>query len=216
MLSIELVYYNNAMNSTQSEHDSILSDTNPDAPKKGQGFWNGFGDFARFACLVIIVVIFIRTVIAQPFIVSGASMAPNFSSNDYLIVDELSYHFHTPRYGDVIIFHPPIDMKTYYIKRIIGLPGDHVQVKNGVVTITNAAHPNGFVLDEPYVTADTLNEDKTADVTPGNYFVMGDNRNRSSDSRTWGLLPKNLMVGRAYLRLLPLSGISYLPGAYNQ
>ena len=199
------------MNSTQSEHESILSENNPDAPKKEQGFWQGFGDFARFACLVIIVVIFIRVIIAQPFIVSGSSMSPNFASNDYLIVDELTYRFHAPTYGDVIVFHPPIDMKTYYIKRVIGLPGDHVEVKNGVVTIKNAAHPNGFVLSEPYITPDTLTEDKVADVPAGNYFVMGDNRPESFDSRGWGLLPRANITGRAFIRLFPLSKFSVMP-----
>ncbi len=146
-------------------------------------------------------------------------MVPTFQNNNYLIVDELSYRFQEPHRGDVIIFHPPIDMKSYYIKRIIGIPGDTVQVRNGVVTITNKENPKGIVLDESYVNKDVLSENVTLEVTPGNYFVMGDNRSVSYDSRRWGLLPKNNITGRAFLRLFPVNEVSVFPGEhpiYNQ
>ena len=182
----------------------------PETPK--QSFWQGLGDFSKFAGIVIVCVIVIRYFIAQPFIVSGASMVPNFESSDYLIVDEISYRFHPPQRGDVIIFHPPIDMSTYYIKRVIGLPGDNVSIHNGVVTITNAQHPNGIVLAENYISKDTLVENKTMDVPAGEYFVMGDNRPESFDSRGWGLLPKANITGRALLRLFPVGKISVFPG----
>lgn len=211
-MSIGIVYYNSAMNEAQSEQENLISQTNiePKAPK--QSFIQGLGDFSRFAVMVIVCVIVIRYFIAQPFIVSGASMVPNFASSDYLIVDEISYRFHPPQRGDVIIFHPPIDPSTYYIKRIIGIPGDNVSIHNGVITITNAQHPNGIILNEGYISKDTLIENKSVDVPVGKYFVMGDNRPESFDSRGWGLLPNGNITGRALLRLFPVGKFSVFPG----
>ncbi len=180
-----------------------------------QGFWANAGEFVRFAGIVIIIVFCVRYFIAQPFIVSGTSMVPTFQNSNYLIIDELSYRFQEPHRGDVVVFHPPIDMKTYYIKRIIGIPGDTVNVKNGIVTITNTEHPDGIVLEEPYLNKDTQAENITLKVTPGNYFVMGDNRAVSFDSRRWGLLPKENITGRAFLRLLPLNEIDLFPGEHH-
>ena len=200
------------MNPTQSEQENVISQTNIAPPAPKPNFWQGLGDFTKFAAVVIIFVIGIRFYIAQPFIVSGASMVPNFASSDYLIVDEISYRFHEPQRGDVIIFHPPVDMRTYYIKRIIGMPGDNVSVNNGVVTITNTQHPKGIVLDEKYISKDTLTENKNVTVSQGQYFVMGDNRPESYDSRGWGLLPKENITGRALLRLFPVEKFSVLPG----
>ena len=203
------------MESTKSEQDSVPSKNNIPPEKKGSGFLQGVGDFTKFAALVIVVVIGIRYFIAQPFIVSGASMAPNFESSDYLIVDELTYRFHTPQRGDVIIFHPPIDMATYYIKRVIGIPGDTVSVVNGVVTVKNSQHPNGIVLNEPYITTDTLTENKNFVVPDGEYFVMGDNRPESFDSRGWGLLPAKNITGRALIRLFPVNKFNIFPAEHT-
>ncbi|MEI6316610.1 MAG: signal peptidase I [bacterium] len=202
------------MDSTKSEQAPVQSENiTSQTPKNdlAHGVW----DFTKFAALVLITVIAIRYAIAQPFIVSGASMAPNFASSDYLIVDELSYRFHPPHRGDVVIFHPPIDPSAYYIKRVIGIPGDHIEVKNGVVTITNAQFPKGVILNESYITRDTLPEDVTRDVPAGKYFVMGDNRPESYDSRAWGLLPAQNITGRAFARLFPFTEINLLPAAHT-
>lgn len=204
------------MDSIKSEQAPIIIPTDSKLPEKPkQSFARGVGDFAKFAACVLIAVVAIRYLIAQPFIVSGASMSPNFATNDYLIVDELSYRFHPPQRGDVIIFHPPIDPSAYYIKRVIGIPGDHIEIKNGVVTITNKEYPNGIVLNEPYITKDTLTEDVVKDVPAGDYFVMGDNRPESYDSRAWGLLPDQNITGRAFLRLFPFNEISVLPAEHK-
>jgi signal peptidase I len=204
------------MNPTQSEQENVISQVNTgpnnEPANKKQSFLQGLGDFSRFAGIVIAFVIVIRFFIAQPFIVSGASMVPNFASSDYLIIDELTYRFHPPQRGDVVIFHPPVDPGTYYIKRIIGIPGDNVSVRNGVVTITNKTYPTGMVLSENYITKDTLIENKSVDVTEGKYFVMGDNRPESYDSRGWGLLPAKNITGRALLRLFPIGNFGVLPG----
>lgn len=172
-------------------------------------------EIATFLVLAVIIVLPIRLFVAQPFIVEGESMHPTFDSGDYLIVDELSYRFHEPERGDVIVFRYPGDEKVFYIKRIIGLPGETVTIERGNVTITK---PDGtkLTIDEPYVVAEDATYTESTVVGPGEYFVMGDNRPRSSDSRVWGLLPKREIMGRAFLQLLPASEIDLLPGAIEQ
>ena len=193
------------------------NNTNENVPVKSKlkEFLEGGWDLIKFAVIAIIIVVPIRMWVAQPFIVSGESMFPTFDNGQYLIVDEISYILGQAHRGDVVVFRYPGDTSRFFIKRIIGLPNEKVIINNGKVTIINKDHPEGFVLNEPYINEKLFTGDT---YTTGNndYFVMGDNRNRSSDSRTWGLLPKNLMVGRAYLRLLPFDKISYLPGSYNQ
>ena len=173
-------------------------------------------EIIKASIIAIIIVVPIRFYIAQPFIVSGASMNPTFESGHYLIVDQLNYRFNEPERGEVVIFKFPKDLRKFFIKRIIGLPGETVQAKLGVITITNIMNPDGFVLDEPYV--DTRNQ--TFDsylitLAPDEYLVLGDNRRGSSDSRIWGPLKEDLLIGRAFLRLLPVSAVSKLPGDYS-
>ncbi len=178
-------------------------------------FSNALKEIALFIVLALIVVPPIRIFVAQPFVVDGESMHPTFENADYLIVDELTYHFHTPQRGDVVVFRAPPNPKVFYIKRIIGLPGETVHISSGKVTITKT---NGatLVLDEPYA----MIEDATymLDRTLGSneYFVMGDNRPESSDSRIWGPLPRANIIGRVYLRLLPFSKSGVLPGKANE
>lgn len=170
-------------------------------------------EIVRFSIIAILIVIPIRMFIAQPFIVSGASMDETFESGQYLIVDQVSYYFEEPSRGDVIIFRYPRDPSKFFIKRIIGLPGDTVTIENSVVTITNTEHPDGFVLDEPYIASMQPAPKMTEILGDREYFVMGDNRDQSSDSRSWGVLQEERIVGRALLRLFPPSVVDYLPGA---
>ena len=172
-----------------------------------QNLW----DLVKFAIIALLIVIPIRMFIAQPFVVSGDSMYPTFHDGEYLIVDEISYNLGNPSRGDVVIFHYPKDPKRFFIKRIIGMPNEQIEMNNGQIIIKNKENPNGFILSEPYISED-WSTTGTYTTGEGEYFVMGDNRNRSSDSRFWGMLPDDLLVGRAYLRLLPLKNISYLPG----
>ena len=153
--------------------------------------------------------------IAQPFIVSGESMFPTFKNGQYLIIDELSYNIGEPHRGDVVVFKYPNDPKRYFIKRIIGLPNEQIIIEAGKIKIINEENPNGFVLEENYLKQDFL-DTLSFKTTDKEYFVMGDNRNRSSDSRVWGSLPENLIVGKAFLRLLPIQDISYKPGNINK
>ena len=170
-------------------------------------------EIIKFTIMVLVIVIPIRTFVAQPFIVSGASMDPSFGNGQYLIVDQLSYRLEDPKRDDVIIFKFPKDTSTYYIKRIIALPGETLSMSEGKVAIYNKEYPDGFILDEPYITENHKTSDTfEIKLGPTEYFVMGDNRPQSSDSRSWGPLDSKYIVGRPFLRLIPFSKISVFPG----
>lgn len=157
--------------------------------------------------------LFIRFFIAAPYVVSGSSMEPNFNNWDYLITDRISYRFDEPARGDVIVFHLPQEYSRTLIKRVIGLPGETVTVSSDGVLIENAENREGFFIDEPYLATQNLGGPQVASVTvePGHFFVLGDNRRVSSDSRSWGVLPRENIVGRVLLRLFPLSELGILP-----
>lgn len=173
---------------------------------------NFFTELLKFALIAVIIVVPVRLYVAQPFIVSGASMKPTFESGEYLIVDELSYRVGDPQRLDVIIFRYPRNPEEFFIKRIVGLPGETVRISQGVVSITTPAGEK-LELAEPYVVNEGNGGYLEAVLEENEYFVMGDNRPESSDSRVWGKLPRENIVGRAFLRLLPLSTISLLPGS---
>ncbi len=160
--------------------------------------------FEMFETLVIaiVAVLLVRSFVTQPFLVSGSSMEPTFNDGNYLLVDELSYDFRVPERGEVIVFKYPSDPSSYFIKRIVGLPGETVVIRDGKVSVRNTGGTE--VLNEPYV----LQSDTTSNVerTLGNgeYFVMGDNRNFSFDSRSWGPVPAKNIVGVVRFRLWPL------------
>lgn len=171
-------------------------------------------EIIRFSIIAILIVIPIRMFIAQPFIVSGASMDNTFHNGEYLIVDQVTYHFNTPTRGDIVIFRYPRDPSKFFIKRIIGVPGDTVHIEQNSVKIINSAYPEGFILDEPYIKSMAPTPKPVIEnLGEREYFVMGDNRDQSSDSRSWGVLQEERIVGRAFLRLFPPGKVSYLPGA---
>ena len=188
--------------------------TNSEEPKWKKHAKNAW-DLVKFAIIALAIVVPIRMFVAQPFVVSGESMFPTFDDGQYLIVDEISYILKGPHRGDVVVFKYPNDPSRYFIKRIIGMPNEKIIIKGDVVTITNKENPEGFNLTEKYVN-EKFSENKTYETGADEYFVMGDNRNRSSDSRVWGVLPRKFMVGRAYLRLLPFDTAAYLPGAMKE
>jgi signal peptidase I len=155
------------------------------------------------------VVFIIRSYIMQPFLVWGSSMAPTFLSGDYILIDELSLYFREPKRGEVVVFHHPPNSSTYFIKRIIGLPNEKVLIKDNKITIFNSQHPNGFVLEEKYLSPNVITEvrqekSKEFVLGPDEYFVLGDNRQFSYDSRDWGVLKRKDIAGIAKLRLWPL------------
>lgn len=171
-----------------------------------------FTELLKFALIAAVIVIPIRMFVAQPFIVSGASMDPTFATGQYLIIDELSYHFEEPKRGEIVIFRYPKDPSQFFIKRVIGLPGETVHIQNNQVSITEASGIE-INLVESYVKNIGNGNTLTKKLGEDEYFVMGDNRPESSDSRTWGILPKENIVGRAFLRLLPFDKLGIFPGS---
>lgn len=198
------------------QQDSVLdssSENNQNEPVQKE---NTFVEIVRFSVIALLIVIPIRMFVAQPFIVSGASMQETFHNGEYLIVDQVSYHLHSPERGDVVIFRYPRDPSKYFIKRIIGVPGDTLTIEDSTVTILNEAHPEGFILNEPYIKSMRPGVTITEELGDREYFVMGDNRDESSDSRVWGVLQEERIIGKAFLRLFPPQEFDVLPGAADE
>lgn len=172
-----------------------------DEKKKG-GWW----ELIKVIGVSLVIAFSFRYFIAQPFIVRGASMEPNFADREYLVIDELSFYFKLPGRGEVLVFRYPRDPRQFFIKRVIGLPGERLEVNNGRIKIYNHDNPQGFVLDEPYLNPPgrPTHPDVSAALGQNEYFVLGDNRDFSSDSRIWGPLPRQFIIGRALFRAWPL------------
>lgn len=150
------------------------------------------------------IIIPVRYFLIQPFYVKGASMEPNFYDHEYLIIDELSYRLHGPERGNIVVFRYPNDPKQFFIKRVIGLPGETVEIAGGQVKIFNTQHPNGFVLDEKaYLDQDFTSTTRTVTLKNDEFFVLGDNRVASLDSRYFGPVNRSFIVGRVWLRGWP-------------
>ena len=195
-----------ALQLAQSAHETTMVSMHDDREE------NFFKEVIKFGLLAIVIVLPIRLFIAQPFVVSGASMEPTFGDSEYLIVDELTYQFEDPKRGDVIIFKYPKDPSKYFIKRIIGLPGEAVSLVLNRIEITTK-EDTLLTLEEPYVVNDGNGGFARVVLGEDEYFVMGDNRSASSDSRSWGPLPRDNIIGRAFLRLLPLTTFDIFPGS---
>lgn len=182
----------------------------PEGPKRDHPVL----ELIQFAFIALLIVIPVRWFIAQPFIVSGASMENTFHTDEYLIIDQLSYYFEEPQRGDVIVFRYPKDPSKFFIKRVIAIPGDHIDIQGSVVKLTDKDGKE-VTLKEPYIKSMAENTSLTEKLGDREYFVMGDNRDASSDSRVWGILNKDKIIGRAFLRLLPFSKMDLFPGAYD-
>ena len=176
-------------------------------------YWVNFTwEILKIVIISLAIIIPIRYFLIQPFFVNGASMDPNFLDSDYLIIDEISYRFNEPQRGDVIIFRYPLDPSQFFIKRIIGLPGEIVRIEDGKIFIYSQDTPDErVILDESEYLEDSY--------TPGNleitleenkYFVLGDNRKASSDSRKWGALDRRYIIGRAWIRAWPVDRMGVL------
>lgn len=170
-------------------------------------FFASFWEVAEVILIAFVAVYVIRTFIAQPFLVSGESMEPNYKNGEYLLIDELTYRFRQPQRGEVIVFRYPGDEKSYFIKRIIGLPGEKITISDDTITIVDPAHPSStMVLDETYLPGPTRTfSEKSVTSGPDEYFVMGDNRGNSFDSRSWGPLKADHIKGIVRLRVFPFS-----------
>jgi len=164
-------------------------------------------ELSKVFIIALVIVIPIRYFLFQPFIVKGDSMVPNFHSGDYLIIDEISYRFSEPKRGEVIVFKYPENPSQKFIKRIIGVPGETVEVKDGQVLLYDKDN-NPQVLEETYLPSsnETYGNLKVS-LGDDQYFVLGDNRPYSSDSRTWGTLPRENIIGRVLIRVFPLASL---------
>lgn len=163
-------------------------------------------EIVKVVIIALVIIVPVRYFLVQPFFVNGASMEENFHDGDYILIDEISFRFHDPVRGDIVVFRYPNDQTQFFIKRVIGLPEETVDIRNNVVTIYNKTHPQGFVLKEPYLDAGQETRGTIHyKLDPNEYFVMGDNRLHSSDSRTWGSVNRSLVTGRVFARAWPIS-----------
>jgi signal peptidase I len=183
--------------------------------KNGEGKVGIFKELLKFTIIAFLIVVPFRAYVAQPFIVNGLSMDPTFFPGEYLIVDQLSYRtFDEPDRGSIIIFKYPNDPSKFFIKRVVGLPGEILSIEGSRIKIVNGEYPEGFFLEEDYI----LHEKQDLlelELEENEYFVMGDNRASSSDSRIWGPLKKELIIGRPLLRLFPISRLQLFPGDHK-
>lgn len=184
-----------------------------------------FWEMIKIVLWVVLIIVPLRVFLVQPFFVQGASMEPNFEDKEYLIINEIGYKktdvgftygekeinfftvnpFKELQRGDVVVFRYPKNPSVYYIKRIIGLPGEKIEIVHKEVKIYNEENPDGFILNErSYLlpSEETMGEE-TINLTDEEYFVMGDNRKYSSDSRSWGPVPKDDVIGKVLLRAWP-------------
>ncbi|MEK7582964.1 MAG: signal peptidase I [Patescibacteria group bacterium] len=180
---------------------------NPQIPEVGP-VYQGFAflwEIIKVIIIALAIIIPVRYFLVQPFFVNGASMEENFHAGDYILIDEISYRFSDPIRGEIVVFRYPNDRTQFFIKRVIGLPDETIEIKNDTVTIYNKERPGGFVLKEPYLDASQETRGNLRyKLDPNEYFVMGDNRLHSSDSRMWGALNRSLITGRVFSRAWPL------------
>lgn len=178
-------------------------------------------ELLKIVVISLFIIIPIRYFLIQPFYVKGASMEPNFYDHEYLIIDEISYRFNEPARGDIVVFRYPRNPQEYFIKRLIGLPGEKIQIKNGDVWIFNDTAQDGFVLVEEYLPHDLKTyglsedvvelsiEDEKDPTSSNEYFVLGDNRNSSKDSRSFGPVDESFITGKVLLRGWPFDRIQF-------
>ena len=190
---------------------NTLSPVSPEAvPPVVPSRWS---EIVQVVLMTLAIVIPIRLFIANPFKVEGKSMEPTYFDHEYLIIDEISYRFHEPQRGEVVVLHPPTDPGKYFIKRVVAMPNETIEIIQGKVKIFNTAHPTGWTLDETsYFDLSELSKSEQEmmsmrPVTLGEneYFVMGDNRRASFDSRYFGPITRDELIGRAWIRGWPVN-----------
>ncbi|OIP59183.1 MAG: signal peptidase I [Candidatus Moranbacteria bacterium CG_4_9_14_3_um_filter_45_14] len=203
-----------------------ISKKSPETEVEYLGIGGLLLEMAKVFLLAVVIIIPVRVFLFQPFFVQGSSMEPNFEDGQYLVVSEFGYKqtdvnltdsfhfavdpFKTIERQDVIVFRYPKNPEQFFIKRVIGLPGESVEVRQGKVIVYNTAHPDGFVLDESaYIGLDILTKDMPKmSVGDDAYIAMGDNRMFSYDSRAFGSIKKDKIIGRVLLRAWPIKQLS--------
>jgi len=171
-------------------------------------------ELVEFIILIVVIVIPFRIFVAEPYIVSGISMSETYESGHYLIINKFWHKLSDIERGDVLVFKSPNDDKKFYIKRAIALPGETIKITNSIVSVTPVGSDTPKILDEPYIKNATFAELEIT-LTEEQYFMMGDNRANSYDSRAWGPLDKSAIRGEPILRLFPFNQISLSPGRYT-
>lgn len=184
-----------------------------------KNFFSFVFELIKIVVISLVIIIPIRYFLIQPFYVKGASMEPNFFDHEYLIIDEITYRLNEPVRGDIVVFRYPRNPQEFFIKRMIGLPGETVQIKDGFITIFNKENPDGMTLDETYLPDGLktygLSEEKVV-LGSDEYFVLGDNRNSSKDSRSFGPVNRTYITGRVLLRGWPFNRVKIFEApAYN-
>jgi len=175
-----------------------------------RSFFSFVFELVKIVLISLVIIAPIRYFLIQPFYVKGASMEPNFYDHEYLIVDEITYRFSEPKRGEIIVFKYPKNPQEFFIKRIIGFPGEKIQIKDGGVIIFNEIHPEGFILNEYYLNANLKTHNLSEDIITlekDEYFVLGDNRNQSKDSRAFGPVHRSFIIGRVLFRGWPFDRI---------
>ncbi|MBI2063804.1 MAG: signal peptidase I [Candidatus Yanofskybacteria bacterium] len=188
--------------------------TNSQGKPKNLGGLAFIWETIKIVVISLAIIVPIRYLLVQPFFVKGASMEPTFEDTDYILIDEITYRFRDPARGEVVVFRYPEDQTQFFIKRIVGLPGETVEIRNDRVVIRNEQNPSGFALNESYLEKGqhTLG-DMRIKLGTNEYFVLGDNRMRSSDSRRWGSLSRSLITGRVFFRAWPVNEFGGIPAA---
>jgi len=177
----------------------VLFESNNEISSPEKGNRPFYREIIESVAIAVLLAVVIRLFILEPFYIPSGSMEPALRENDRIIVSKLNYHFQEPKRGDVVVFKYPLDPKRNFVKRLIAVGGETVAVKNSVLYI------NGQPVPEDYLPKGLrINENYgPVEVPNGSYFMMGDNRNNSDDSRKWGFLPEELIVGKAVVLYWP-------------
>jgi signal peptidase I len=189
-----------------SENTSDPAQSSPSSP--AQSPWKIWWDNFQILFVALILALLIRVFVAEPRFIPSDSMVPTLEIGDRLVIEKVSYHLHSPQFGDIVVFDPPPQLQTLgfakdqaFIKRIIGQPGQTVEIKGGKVFVDRIA------LKEPYIAAPPDYQMPPVQVPLGEFFVMGDNRPNSNDSHVWGFLPEQNIIGHAWFRFYPFNRI---------
>jgi signal peptidase I len=180
---------------------------------KSKSFWASIRENLQIIAIALVLALLIRTFVAEPRFIPSDSMLPTLEQGDRLVVEKLSYDFHPPRRGDIVVFEPPAQLQLQgyqkdqaFIKRVIATAGDVIAVKEGKIYLNNQPLSEDYILEPPQYNLMPLL------VPENNLFVMGDNRNNSNDSHIWGFLPENNVIGRAFFRFFPFNRLGILGG----
>ncbi|MFH1192326.1 MAG: signal peptidase I [bacterium] len=207
-----MVELKNSQNSEEQDEDDKSFDCVDDTICRRSKFTSFFlflGEVIKTVLISLAIILPVRYFIIQPFYVKGASMEPNFLDKDYLIINEFIYKFKEPERGDIIVFKNPRNPEEFFIKRVIGLPGEKVKVFDNRIEIYNEKNPQGIVINEPYLQEGrNTRGTEMEELGKGEYYVFGDNRDKSLDSRTFGAISEDSIVGKVWLRGWPLDRFS--------